>query len=60
MNFFNNNYFELSTLSFLSFKTDGALGLFKGIVPRTLRKTLVAAFSWTVYEQVLIFVRQKV
>lgn len=33
-------------------KTDGALGLFKGIVPRTLRKTLVAAFSWTVYEQI--------
>ena len=29
-------------------------GLFKGIVPRTLRKTLMAALSWTVYEQVLM------
>ena len=32
-------------------------GLFKGIVPRTLRKTLMAALSWTVYEQVLQLAR---
>lgn len=33
-------------------KADGVTGLFKGIVPRTLRKTLMAALSWTVYEQI--------
>lgn len=32
-------------------KTNGMAGLFKGIVPRTLRRTLMAALSWTVYEQ---------
>lgn len=32
-------------------KINGVTGLFKGIVPRTLRRTLMAALSWTVYEQ---------
>jgi len=32
-------------------KTNGVTGLFQGIVPRTLRRTLMAAMSWTVYEQ---------
>lgn len=32
-------------------KANGVNGLFKGIVPRTLRRTLMAALSWTVYEQ---------
>ena len=40
-------------LSFSS-QTNGVTGLFKGIVPRTLRRTLMAALSWTVYEQVLV------
>ncbi|XP_003702984.1 mitochondrial glycine transporter isoform X1 [Megachile rotundata] len=30
----------------------GVLGYFKGIVPRMLRRTLVTAMAWTVYEEV--------
>uniref|UniRef100_A0A1B6DWZ3 Mitochondrial glycine transporter n=1 Tax=Clastoptera arizonana TaxID=38151 RepID=A0A1B6DWZ3_9HEMI len=29
----------------------GVKGYFKGLMPRTLRRTLVAAMSWTIYEQ---------
>jgi len=35
------------------YKTYGAKGYFKGLVPRTLRRTLMAAFAWTVYEQMM-------
>ncbi|XP_076680876.1 mitochondrial glycine transporter isoform X2 [Andrena cerasifolii] len=30
----------------------GVLGYFKGIVPRMLRRTLVTAMAWTIYEEV--------
>lgn len=30
----------------------GVKGYFKGIVPRMLRRTLMAAMSWTIYERV--------
>ncbi|XP_046745209.1 mitochondrial glycine transporter-like isoform X3 [Diprion similis] len=30
----------------------GILGYFKGIVPRMLRRTLMAAITWTIYEEV--------
>jgi len=31
----------------------GAAGLLKGFVPRCLRKSLVSAFSWTLFEQIM-------
>lgn len=31
----------------------GYRGFFKGIVPRMLRRTLMTAMAWTVYEQVI-------
>jgi len=34
-------------------RTDGALGFFRGGVPRTMRRTLMAALAWGVYEQVM-------
>lgn len=27
-------------------------GLFRGLIPRTLRRTFMAAMAWTVYEEV--------
>ena len=33
-------------------QSDGVSGMFTGIVPRTLRRTLMAAVAWTVYEEV--------
>lgn len=47
------SFLDLKTLTlFCCFQANGVNGLFKGIVPRTLRRTLMAALSWTVYEQV--------
>ncbi|KAK9295719.1 hypothetical protein QLX08_010054 [Tetragonisca angustula] len=37
----------------------GILGYFKGIVPRMLRRTLVTAMAWTVYEEVTKFIGLK-
>jgi solute carrier family 25, member 38 len=31
----------------------GMQGYFKGLVPRMLRRTLMAAMAWTVYEQMM-------
>ena len=33
-------------------KKYGPKGYFKGLVPRMMRRTLMAAMAWTVYEQV--------
>lgn len=34
------------------YQRDGARGFWRGIVPRTIRRTLMAALAWTVYEEV--------
>lgn len=34
---------------------DGFDGFLRGIVPRALRRTLMAAMAWTIYEEVNIF-----
>lgn len=40
-------------------KNDGFRGFFRGLLPRLIRKTLMAAMSWTVYEQAMILLRIK-
>jgi len=37
----------------------GIRGFFRGLVPRTMRRTLMAATAWTVYEQLMTFVGLK-
>ena len=34
-------------------RTEGVPGFFAGFVPRTLRRTLMAAATWTLYEQLM-------
>ena len=34
-------------------KNKGPQGLFAGLVPRMMRRTLVAAMTWTVFEQMM-------
>jgi len=34
-------------------KSEGAAGFFAGFVPRTMRRTLMAAATWTLYEQMM-------
>jgi len=41
------------------FQKEGAAGFLRGVVPRTLRRTLMAALAWTVYEQVMTSVGLK-
>lgn len=48
---FPHKYTSTGSVVFSVYKTNGVQGLFKGLVPRTLRRTLMAALSWTVYEQ---------
>lgn len=48
---FPHKYNSTGSAVFCVFKTNGVQGLFKGLVPRTLRRTLMAALSWTVYER---------
>ncbi|KAG1966934.1 mitochondrial glycine transporter A [Pimephales promelas] len=35
------------------YKDQGLVGFFRGAVPRSLRRTLMAAMAWTVYEQLM-------
>lgn len=44
----------LRLFTFFSQQKYGIQGYFKGLVPRMLRRTLMAAMAWTVYEQVRI------
>ncbi|XP_034985905.1 mitochondrial glycine transporter isoform X1 [Zootoca vivipara] len=37
----------------LIFRDYGLIGFFRGAVPRALRRTLMAAMAWTVYEQMM-------
>ncbi|KAL9988109.1 hypothetical protein ACROYT_G002514 [Oculina patagonica] len=48
---FPSEYNGTGSAVFAILKTNGVQGLFNGIVPRTLRRTLMAAMSWTVYER---------
>ena len=38
---------------FVVVKNNGFLGLFRGTLPRCIRRTLMAALTWTVYESVM-------
>lgn len=35
-------------------QTMGLQGYFRGLAPRMLRRTLMAAMAWTVYEQITL------
>ena len=41
----------LNTLSVIV-RSNGVRGFFSGLMPRATRRTLMAAFTWTVYEEV--------
>ena len=43
----------LNVCVLLSLQKSGVNGLFRGMLPRCLRRTLMASLAWTVYEQVM-------
>lgn len=40
-------------------KDNGIGGLFRGLIPRTIRRTFMAAMAWTVYEEVIRYFKLK-
>lgn len=40
-------------------RSDGVRGMFRGAVPRMLRRTLMAAMAWTVYEELMVYLHFK-
>lgn len=50
---------RVSTAVMFVYELEGAAGFLRGVVPRTLRRTLMAAFAWTVYEQMMTTVGLK-
>ena len=52
MQLYPNEFRQVRSAIVRVHKKYGVLGYFKGIVPRMLRRTLVTAMAWTVYEEV--------
>nr|CAD7260144.1 unnamed protein product [Timema shepardi] len=52
MQLYPDKFQNLQTIIVYVHKKYGVKGYFKGLVPRMLRRTLMAAMAWTVYEQV--------
>jgi len=44
---------KFHTVIVFIYKKEGLVGFVRGVVPRTLRRTLMAAMAWTVYEQIM-------
>ncbi|XP_017752569.1 PREDICTED: solute carrier family 25 member 38 isoform X1 [Eufriesea mexicana] len=55
MQLYPNEFRDVRVAVFRVYKKYGVLGYFKGIVPRMLRRTLMTAMAWTVYEEVAKF-----
>lgn len=53
MQLYPDKYKQVRTIVLYIYQRDGLQGFLRGIVPRTLRRTLMAALAWTVYEQVM-------
>lgn len=53
MQLYPDKYKRVSYVVTYVLQKDGPKGFLRGIVPRTVRRTLMAALAWTVYEQVM-------
>lgn len=52
MQLYPKKYGKLRYAALFVYQRDGVIGFWRGIVPRTIRRTLMAALAWTVYEEV--------
>lgn len=52
MQLYPNEFKSVHQSTIRVYEKYGVLGYFKGVVPRMLRRTLMTAMAWTVYEQV--------
>ncbi|KAG8177638.1 hypothetical protein JTE90_019664 [Oedothorax gibbosus] len=55
MQLYPQKYSTVPISTTLVFKEHGISGFFSGIVPRLVRRTLMSAMAWTVYEQIICY-----
>ncbi|ESO85786.1 hypothetical protein LOTGIDRAFT_235746 [Lottia gigantea] len=48
-----NKYSSIKSAVKYVFQCEGIVGFWRGLIPRTLRRTLICAMAWTVYEQIM-------
>lgn len=53
MQLYPKKYGRLKTVVVVMYKEMGVQGFWRGFVPRTLRRTLMSAMAWTVYEEIM-------
>lgn len=53
MQLYPHKFSKFTTVIIYVFKKEGAVGFLRGVIPRTMRRTMMAALAWTVYEQVM-------
>lgn len=52
MQLYPNKFPNILSAAIYIHQTHGVFGYFQGMVPRMLRRTLMAAMAWTIYERV--------
>jgi len=52
MQLYPKKYGRIRNAVIFVYERDGVEGFWRGIVPRTIRRTLMAAMAWTVYEEI--------
>ncbi|RUS88954.1 hypothetical protein EGW08_003290 [Elysia chlorotica] len=53
MQLYPKKYGRLKPVMILIYNERGLIGFWRGLVPRTLRRTLMSAMAWTVYEEAM-------
>lgn len=53
MQLYPDKYKQFHKVVFFVYERDGWRGFLRGVVPRTMRRSLMAAMAWTVYEQIM-------
>ena len=59
MQLYPDEFKSLKNSFYFVYYKNGILGYFEGIVPRILRRTLMTAMAWTVYEKITITIGLK-
>lgn len=53
MQLYPHRFTTITDTVFSIYRNEGYVGFIRGIVPRTMRRTFMAAMAWTIYEQAM-------
>lgn len=59
MQLYPDKFSKLPQAAIYIYQTSGFAGYFRGLVPRLVRRTLMSAMAWTVYEQLMLSIAVK-